>query len=61
MQDAEKDPWAEKEKGLNKRAVRNVVINGVHLCNKNFRIVQKRILDSFVETSLKIVSVRFSF
>lgn len=57
MQDAEKDPWAEKEKGLNKRAVRNVVINGVHLCNKNFRMFRNVFLIVFVETSLKIVSV----
>ena len=41
MEEGEEEAWADELKGLDKRAVRAIVIDGVHLSNKNLRMVGK--------------------
>ena len=41
MEEGEEEAWADELKGLDKRAVRAIVIDGVHLSDKNLRMVGK--------------------
>lgn len=57
MEEGEKDVWADKLKSLDKRAVRAIVIDGIHLGDKDLRMIRKISPAVFIKPVLEIFTV----